>query len=436
MQNGTAATTKDRKNERGAALVMALLMSFLLLVGVAGVLLEASMNSANVTDANAEQQAYNAAESGIQAAVNVLRGNVIVSDPNRIDLTKPATDKANKADFVKAIVPQFSNLTTSGFDTTPRLSRWLNYESATYADRVKLGAPATAYATREGSAFSLSISDPDNTGSSVTYWTKGILNNCDHQLDGTGQEDPNLPCQDSPTYPHKTYYENSDRNSPNFTRITYIPAIISNQDLSPSGNPNVNFGSFKVEVSGNGGQIQGFNRFEIVVNMTVPYRSQRSLRGWIETNANPFTNPPKIIFDSQTYTLQGSLITLGFNTWTGQPSGVTCASGGGPWTLPALVNCPNNIPQRVGYEAKLNLGDNIVTGTMSEPEPTRLVIQSTGYGPRGSVKKLEAIIQKNFFNGLSAPATLTLVGAACPSGQSCFNLVGDGLLWRRLGFDR
>ena len=108
---------------------------------------------------------------------------------------------------------------------------------------------------------------------------------------------------------------------------------------------------------------------------------------------------------------------LGFGSWTGQTS-ATCASGGTAVTLPAMVNCANDSPQRVGYEANLNIGNNLVAGTMTPPEPIRLVIQSTGYGPRGSVKKLEAVIQKNFFNGLAAPATLTLVGAQCPAGQT------------------
>ncbi len=63
-----------RKNERGAALVTVLMISFLLLVAVGALLLETSMNTANVTDATAEQQAYYAAESGIQTALNVLRG--------------------------------------------------------------------------------------------------------------------------------------------------------------------------------------------------------------------------------------------------------------------------------------------------------------------------------------------------------------------------
>src|SRR5687767_8491119 len=64
---------RDRKNEKGAAMIMALLISFLLLIASAGLLLESSMNAANMTDAVAEQQAYHAAESGIQSAVHVLR---------------------------------------------------------------------------------------------------------------------------------------------------------------------------------------------------------------------------------------------------------------------------------------------------------------------------------------------------------------------------
>ena len=69
-----------RKNERGAALVMVLLISFLLIIAVGALLLEASMNTANMTDATAEEQAYYAAESGIQTAgagnrnVTIVRG--------------------------------------------------------------------------------------------------------------------------------------------------------------------------------------------------------------------------------------------------------------------------------------------------------------------------------------------------------------------------
>jgi hypothetical protein len=42
---------------------------------ITALLLEASMNTANITDATAEDQAYYAAESGIQDTINALRGN-------------------------------------------------------------------------------------------------------------------------------------------------------------------------------------------------------------------------------------------------------------------------------------------------------------------------------------------------------------------------
>src|SRR5438552_10551328 len=110
MKANRSVKKKISQSERGAALVTALLLSFLLLAASAGVILEASTNTANVTDATAEQQAYNAAESGIQSVVNVLRGNVTVTDDNRIDTSLPATHKKNKIDYVKAVTAQYSNL--------------------------------------------------------------------------------------------------------------------------------------------------------------------------------------------------------------------------------------------------------------------------------------------------------------------------------------
>jgi hypothetical protein len=424
MQNEVREKTRDRNNERGAALVMALMLSFLLLAAVSGLLLEAAMNTANVTDSTAEQQAYNAAESGVQSVVNVLRGNVIVTDDNRIDPSKPATDKANKIDFVKAITPQYSNLTTSGFDAGPRLSRWLRYETGSYADRIKLESPGTAYTAANGYAYSLNIFDPDHTGSIVSFWTKGLVSNCDwvdpSNVNSNCEGYPYYPNSDpactpvvtttfpntcQPYFPHRTY---GSVAAGNFIRVTYLPRVISNQDVSVNGDPNVDFGSIRVEKQGTGGQINGYNRFEIVLNMTTPYRSQRVIRGWIETNtlSGGQWSIPRILFDSQTYTLQGSLISLtGVTQITASPNGISTQFYAKNLTA---------IPAGSLYS------DTPITGTMTPPEPMRLVIQSTGYGPRGAEKRLEAIIQKNFFNGLTAPATLTLVGAACPAGQTCF----------------
>ena len=85
MRNDTLKSSKNRENEKGAALVMALMVSFLLLVASAGLLMETTANTMNVMDSTSEQQAFSAAESGIQAAVNVLRDNVTLPDDRLVD---------------------------------------------------------------------------------------------------------------------------------------------------------------------------------------------------------------------------------------------------------------------------------------------------------------------------------------------------------------
>lgn len=377
MTGKTRNPKRDRSNERGAAMVMALLISFLLLVASAGLLMESSMNTANVTDLTAEQQAYNAAESGIQSAVNVLRGNVVPSP--LIDDTKPATDPVNRISFVKALTPALSN-DPSDTSTRARLSRWMGYHS-TYTDRVAIG-PNT-YTPNAGYAYSLAISDPDNTGKLVSFMTNGRF--FDSDTESSSQ---------------KTY-----GTSGNTVRIRYIPTTATDLDTS-GGTASTNFGTFNVEINGNGAAIPSFNRFEINITMTKPYFINTVIRGYIETNAGAYNVPPKIIFDAQTFTVGGSVMTLGFG-W-GSPVNQTIV---GP-------------PQRYGYEADLQLGNNVTTGTITSPEPRRLLIRSAGYGPRGALKQLEAIIQKDFFNGLTAPATLTLVGPPSttnPNSSFTFN---------------
>lgn len=369
--------SKDRNGEKGTALVMALLVTALLLTVCAGLLLESTSNTQNVTDATAELQAYNAAESGIQSAVNVLRGNVPPSP--LIDTTKPATDPANKISFVKAL-----RLTTSNFvsdaSAQPRLSRWLGYDT-TCTERVLIGA--TACNRNNGFGYSLTVSDPDNTGSLVSYTTVGRIFDADVS-DST----------------QRTYGSGANR-----VVIKYYPANVTDLNVT-GGAANTDFGRFNVTILGTGALIPAFNRFEIVIRMTKPYNASRVIRGFIETNTGATATPPRIIFDAQTFTLMGSTMTLVF-----------------PWGSPVNQSIVGP-PQRYGYESFLGLGDNLISGTITSPEPTRLLIQSTGYGPRGSVKRLEAIIQKDFFNGLGAPATLTLVGptsTASPATTFNFN---------------
>lgn len=376
---------KCRKNERGAALVTVLMISFLLIVVVTALLLESSMNTSNVTDATAEEQAYYAAESGIQTAINVLRGNTVPSP--LIDSTKSATDPANKIDYFKAVKLATSN-SPGDTSTEPRLSRWLTYDS-TYPDRAILGATTTtssSYNLMSGFAYKIKVENPDNVGDTVSYNTNGKIDG------GTSSK--------------------AWTDGINTLVITYVPTTAT-LDVSSGLANNVDYGKFVITGSGT---IPSRVRFIINVNMTQPYTATRQIRGWIEagTVTNSSVGTVRIFYDSQVYILMGSTFTLSNGTLIQEASPI--ADG----TI------------RSGYEVvpsppNTNLGETLVGGngtTMSAPEPIRLMIRSTGFGPRGAQKQLEAVIQKNYFNGLGAPSPLTLIGppsTTSPNTSFVFN---------------
>ena len=380
MKEEMLRTSKDRKSERGSAIVMVLLVSFLLMLASAGLILESTANTYNVTDLTGEQQAYNAAESGIQAAVNVLRDNVTLPDADRLDSGVPATAKANRIDYLKALKLEASNA-PGDTSTVARLSRWMPYDDQT--GRV-LMAGSTDY------SYKIEVEDPDHTGSIVRYSAIGKFHSSNINTVSFG-------------------------DFTNGYRVRLLPqsAIDIDTSVTPQGVA-ANFGTFEVTRSGVGAQIINPHRFEIVVRMTHPYQGVRVIRGYMMPNtlSGGTWSVPQVVFDSKLFALYGSLIEL-----------MTLGANAIPYTF-ALGPPP-------GYRTNLNAVplsgtpvNNPVIGIFGPPEPIRLLIKSTGYGPRGSTKQLEAVIQKNFFNGLQAPATLTLIGpsqtAPC---QSCIPAV-------------
>jgi len=165
MKTTVSRDTRYHKNERGAALITTLLISALLLAAGGTLILTTSMSATNTVDAAAEMQAYYGAEAGLQATLDVMRGNVL---PNPLFVANPVGDVApeNRIDFTKALDPAKSNLagdpTTSGFPK--RLSRWLSYNytptGLTYADRLGI---SPAYNPFSGVAYDVQLTDPDNT---------------------------------------------------------------------------------------------------------------------------------------------------------------------------------------------------------------------------------------------------------------------------------
>lgn len=156
----TSKNTEDRllvrpNNERGAALLTMLLVSILLLSAGLALVTATSLSTTNAIDSTAEMQAYSGAEAGLEATLNVLRGNVA---PNA---SLPAGTKMN---FRNAANPDTANLAADTF-VESRLSGWLNYsyQSATTANDWRV--PITdAYAPNTGIAFKIQITDPDDPG--------------------------------------------------------------------------------------------------------------------------------------------------------------------------------------------------------------------------------------------------------------------------------
>ena len=79
-----------RANERGAALITSLLVSTLLLIVGGALILTTNMAQGLAIDSTSELQAYYSAEAGVNAALNVLRGNV-AQEPMRHSGMQPTT---------------------------------------------------------------------------------------------------------------------------------------------------------------------------------------------------------------------------------------------------------------------------------------------------------------------------------------------------------
>ena len=156
----TARDKTGRKGERGAALILVLFASLLILACALMLVLTTTISTTNAISSTDEMQAYYAAEAGLQDALNVLRGNVA-----------PHPNDGTKMNFKNAINVGTSNNPSSG---VAQLSRWLvyNYPSVS-PNRVTL---SPNYSTADGIAYAITgISDPDNSRE-VIYSTGGAFN--------------------------------------------------------------------------------------------------------------------------------------------------------------------------------------------------------------------------------------------------------------------
>ena len=410
-----------RKDERGAALVMVLMISFLLIVAVTALLLEASVHTANITDATAEQQAYYAAESGIQSVIHVLRHNTVpdpLIDPSKTPYPPdPDADPANKIDYFKAVRIATSNKTAPTetdcavadppLDCTARLSRWLTYgNNAAFPDRVALGDPDN-YTERNGYAFSVVVEDPDNIGGTISYQTSSTWT-------------PPTSVTTNVVTVGINQITILDTTNTNQIVVTYESSSPYVKDVT-SGLANTDFGKFVITGSGptfdtNGVTIAEGIRFGIRVQVTQPYDGVRILRGYLEKGNIKTGNvgTVRLFFDSRDFVIFGSLISLTGGTLVEEKQGDPGAPSGPGGTYRTGYSVTPTAPTAPAVPA-----ETIITGTVTSPEPLRMLVRSTGYGPHGARKELEAVIQKNYFSGLGAPSPLTLIGPPCTPVGLC-----------------
>jgi hypothetical protein len=139
---------RDRRGERGAALVTTLLMSALLLSAGGALIVTTTMSATTAVDSTAEMQAYYAAQAGLDAGLGVLRRNV------------PSTPAGTSADFRTVVCGAAANCVNNGGDLTtwltadmrtlsssnPATSFSLNVRDAGYAQGAAL--PAAPYVPR------------------------------------------------------------------------------------------------------------------------------------------------------------------------------------------------------------------------------------------------------------------------------------------------
>lgn len=351
-----STVSQTRAGERGAALLTVLLLSTLLLAAGGALIMTTALSATNAVDSTAETQAYYTAEAGMQATLNVLRGNVA---PNPLFDTSSASAAGNKITFRQAV-------------STPDLSRWLTYSTSYSPTRVILSDNYTPYS---GMAYSVSVSDPDNTGT-VIYSMSGAF--------------PTTLNADTKTFTVGT-------TNANQATITYAPPT-NPTTISPSGSGS--FGSFTVTPS----KPSQFVSFDITAAYPQSLTNPQAGISFNLTVTQTSPYPVTVVIPCKLTGVISS--TAGSNTAqlsiippASSPTSTYNDIGGSLYS-----RTTNTFP--LAY----NAATNVSPVTITAPDPHRLLVKVTGYGPRASEKHIQMMVSRFAFDYTSS-AAITLRGA-------------------------
>lgn len=343
----------DRRSERGVALLTMLMLATLLLSAGGALVMTTMMSATTAIDATAEMQAYYGAEVGLQQSMNALRGHVYKG---------AATPKI---DLRSVVEPSVSNVDDDPAtdSNVARMSQWLPYtDTTTYPSRIAVGS-----ADNNGTsiAYSVSVRDIDPDSKIVTYSTSGQFEVGDSACT---VEDGGLSLKCA--------------NGVNSIKITYVPQPSTTVTAYPATVSNM--GSFTVSMTGVGYDIDKDDAavFRLIINQTGPWASRDTFIATVWGEIKDTASSARIDFIGSTVKASGTQYAL--------------CGGCDPLHL--------NHPTKKGPTTA-------ISATVTAPQPRRILVQSTGYGPKGAIKKLEMIVRKGVFD-LDAPAPLTVQGAS------------------------
>ena len=354
MTRNPQLNANDRRSkkhgERGAALVTMLLISILLL-GAGGALIMTTMMSANNSlGSTAEMQAYYVAESGMQSALNVLRGNA-----------EPLVTSTDRMSFRTAIIPDISNgPANSG---ALRLAGWLPYNDRFDEDSL---VPVAVGSITGG--YRVTVENLDPNSHIVEFATSGVI-------DGSDAATP---------------YQRTFGTVGGTDEVTIRYSAQASTTLSP--NPNAfpltldsALGSFVIErplSSTADNVVIAKTDFELTIAQTLPWVAETTIEGSFEGEVDTNATTLKVTFDKASVKADGTNYALNLPSGT-QVLDLTYASSPATTAIPARV---------------------------TSPDPKRLLVRSYGFGPQGAEKRLELMLSREYFE-FEAPAGVTIRGA-------------------------
>lgn len=354
MNRNPHTNANDRRSqnhgERGAALVTMLLVSILLL-GAGGALIMTTMMSANNSiGSTAEMQAYYVAESGMQSALNVLRGNV-----------QPLVTSTDRMSFRTAIIPDISNGPAN--NGALRLAGWLPYNDR--FDEASL-VPVTVGSITGGYRVTVENMDPEShivafsTSASITGSNAGTpAEKTFGTVGGTDEVTIRYTPQGSTTL----------TPDPNTFPLTVDSAL----------------GSFVIErpVSSTADDVViPKTNFDLTISQTLPWVAETTIEGSFQGEVDAAATTLKVTFNKAYVKADGTKFALNLPSGN-QVLDLTFAGTSGTTDVPVKV---------------------------TSPDPRKLLVKSYGFGPQGSEKRLELMVNHVNFE-FEAPAGVTIRGA-------------------------